>query len=170
METTTTTRVALKWGLINGVIAIILATLIYVFELWKYGWASLIGLIPLAIFMYLAHKEFKEGNEGFMNYGQGLGIGVLIGAISGLISSAYGLVYTEFIDTNIMQNIKDFQIVTMEEQGLSDAQIEGAMDMMSKFQSPGFTFIAGIFMAVLGAFIVALIISAITQKKKPIFM
>ncbi|SOE22828.1 Protein of unknown function [Spirosomataceae bacterium TFI 002] len=167
---TTTTRVALKWGLINGIIAIVIATLIYVFDLWKYGWSGFIGIVPLAILMYLAHNEFKAGNEGFMNYGQGLGIGVLIGAISGIISSIYGLVYTQFIDSNIMESIKDFQVEKMEEQGLSDQQIEGALDVMSKFQSPGFTFLAGIFMSILGAFVIALIISAITQKKKPVFM
>jgi hypothetical protein len=170
METTTTTRVALKWGLICGLIAIVLSTLTYVFDLWKFGWSSLLTIVPMAIFTYLAHKEFKTGNEGFMNYGQGLGIGTLIGAISGIISSIYGLVYTQFVDTNIMENIKDFQIGKMEEQGLSDQQIEGAMDMMSKFQSPGFTFIAGVFSSILLAFLAALIISAITQKKKPVFM
>lgn len=166
----TTTQTAIKWGIINAVFGIIIATLTYVFDLWKYGWASFIGIIPIAILMYLAQKEFKENNEGFMSYSQGLGIGVMMGAISGVISSIYGYIYMNFIDTELMTNIMNFQMEKMEEQGLSEQQVEAAMEMSSKFQSPGIVFVFGILGAIFVAFLVALIVSAINQKKKPVFM
>lgn len=100
---TTTTQTALKWGAISGVIGIIVNTINYVMNLdatdssMKY-FPMVAGLAIMVIILVMAMKDFKGLNGGFMSYGQGLGIGAMLGGVSGLIGGLYSFVYLKFID------------------------------------------------------------------------
>ncbi|WP_428658290.1 DUF4199 domain-containing protein [Runella sp.] len=168
METqTTTARTALKFGLIAGVAYIIFTTILYVSGQAansSLAWISVI--IPITT-MVLAMKEFRTSNGGFLSYGQGLGIGTLMSAISGFISATYSYIYNEFIDPTLRQQILDKVREDLENRGMDDAQIEQAVEMSQKFSTPGLTFVFGILGAIVIGFIIALIISAIMKKDKP---
>ena len=128
---------------------------------------SWVGYIFLVIVMVFAHKAFKEGGDSFMSYGQGLGIGTLVSLITGLLSSAFMFIYVKFVDDSMIAQIKEQQISGMEEQGLSDAQIESAMEIASRFLTPGVMAIMGVVFFVFIGFIISLIVSAITKKNNP---
>ena len=102
-----------------------------------------------------------------MTYGQGLGIGTLMSAISGLISSVYAYIYHEFIVPTLRQQILDKVREDLENRGMDDTQVEQALEMSQKFSTPGFTFLFGIIGSIFIGFIIALIISAIMKKDKP---
>lgn len=163
----TTARIAVKYGLIAGIASIVFVTVMYVTGQatnTALSWLSMI--IPIVV-MYLAMKEFKEENGGFMSYSQGLGIGTMMSAVSGILSAFYSYIYNEFIDTSLRQQIMDKMREGFEEQGMDDAQIDAALEMSSKFSSPGFTFIFGLLGAIIIGFVIALILSAIMKKDKP---
>jgi hypothetical protein len=169
MEQPSQARIALKWGVISALASVILSTLINITGIWKITGVSMLLFIPLILFLVLSMKEFRESNSDFMYFGEGLSIGMLMSAVSALISSLWGIVYMSIIDPTFMSQIKDFQIATMEEKGLSDEQIEVAMQMTEKFSSGGMTFIFGLLGTLFFAFIFSLIISAIMKKNKPVF-
>lgn len=169
-QPTTSARVALKFGLIAGVILMIQNVLINVTEQYMNTWlSSPIQIIVLSVCMVLAMREFKAGNDGFMNYGQGLGIGTLMGAVSGVLFSIYYYVYNEFIDPALKINIMSKVREQFENQGMSDEQIDTALTMTQKFSSPGFGFIFGVLGMILFAFIISLIVSAFQKNEKPTF-
>lgn len=162
-------RIALKWGVIAGVVYMIYTTVLYLTELFGNSSLGFISFALAIVFIVLAMREFKTLNNGFMSYGEGLSVGTLVSAISGLISSTYGLVYTTFIDPTIPQKLQDKIQEQWEAQGMTDEQIEQASGMMQWTQSPGITFFFGILAAIIGGLIISLIVAAILRKNKPVF-
>ena len=159
--------VAVKWGLILGIISIVLFLAIYFGGLMGESWPSWISAVISAGIIYMAHKEFKEQGDGYMSYGKGLGIGTFTSAISAAVSSIFAYVYMKYINTDYTTELVDITRYQMENQGQSDEQIEMAMGMVEKFMTPeamlGMGLVAGIFFG----FIISLIISAISKNSDP---
>lgn len=161
--------VALKYGLIYGLLSIIFFIAIDFSGQAGNQSLSWFGLLITAVVMYFAHKEFIRDGDGYMNYGQGLGLGTLMSLIGATISSIFTYVYIQFVNPTFLENVKQAQIIAMEEKGMSDTQIEQAMKISENFTGPTAMLIFGIVFGVFFGFIIALIISAITKKTRPEF-
>lgn len=166
---TTTTRTALKWGVIIGIISILYSTAIMVSGQIGNQVLSYPIYLIIAVGIYLAMNDFKKENQGFMSYGQGLGLGTLMSAISGLISSFFSMAYMKFIDPTITDQIMKKAVDDMEKKGIPDDQIEKAMEISKMFMNPGAMFVMGLLGAVLIGFILSLIVAAIVKKDKSVF-
>lgn len=164
-----TASIAIKWGLISAVLSSIWATVMYSTELWKNSALGFVSFIFLIAVLVLAFKEFKSNNSGFMNLGQAVGLGTLLGAVSGVIGSIFNFVYMNFIDTSYIGKMLAFQEEKMIEQGLPDESIEMALGITEKMTSGGLSFLVGVIFVVIASLILSLIIGAIMQKKKPVF-
>jgi uncharacterized membrane protein YhfC len=160
-------QVSIRYGLISGLAAIVFFVVINLLGQGMNRSLSYVGFLITATIIFLAHKAFKEEGDGYMNYGQGLGIGTLVALISGVISSVFTYIYVSYINTGYIQQLLDFTREQMEDQGQPDAQIEQAMGFMEKLFSPGLMTIIGLVSAVFIGFIISLIVSAITQNKRP---
>ncbi|MEQ8424716.1 MAG: DUF4199 domain-containing protein [Cyclobacteriaceae bacterium] len=168
IEPQTTRQTGIRYGLILGVISIA-----YFVTLSTFGvnmtqgvgrWGGLV--FTLAIFI-MAHKYFKENGDGYMSFGQGVGIAFWASAVSAVISSTFTLIYIKFIDNGFVQALKDQQMEQFQEQGMTDAQIDQAMGFSEMFMTPTAIFIFGIVGGIVMGVIVGLIVSAFTQKKNP---
>ncbi len=166
-EKVTVKQVAIKWGLISGVVSIAYFMIMNYADLIGNSWASWLGIVPFIVILFLAHIEFKNDGDGYMSYGQGLGIGAFLAGVSALLSGAFTYVYTKFIVPDYSQMMMDKMVEVWEEQGMTDQQIEVASSVMSKFQNPELAFILGIVMGVLFGFIISLIVAAITKNNNP---
>ncbi|MDI9858925.1 DUF4199 domain-containing protein [Flectobacillus roseus] len=166
---TTTTKVALKWGIIIGICSVVFSTLIMVLGMVANQAIGFVAYIIIGIGVFMAMSAYKKENNGFMSYGQGLGIGALMAAVSGLLSSAYSFVYMKFIDPSVMDQIFKKAEADMEKKGLSPEQIDQAMEMSKVFMSPGAMFVWGVVGSILLGFVFSLIIAAFVKKDKPIF-
>jgi Protein of unknown function (DUF4199) len=164
-----TARVAIKWGLITGVASIIFSTILFVSGQAANSALSWLGILISVATMVYAMKEFRTENGGFMSYGQGLGVGTMMSAVGGFISTTYGYIYRTFIDPTLMQQMMDKVRSDLEEKGMSEDQIASTMAITEKFSSPGLGFVSGIIGAIVIGFIIALIVSAILKKDKQIF-
>ena len=166
-EPLTVKQVSLKWGLYLGMVMIIYGILLQLMDQVGNQALSYVNYVFMAALMYFAHKSFKDEGNGFMSYGQGLGIGTLMGVVGSLLSVVFSYVYVKFIDPSFMDIIKELQVEKMQEQGLSDAQIDQAMDMSAAFMTPEVMFPMAFVFSVFFAFILSLIVSAITKNVDP---
>jgi hypothetical protein len=178
METTltpapSTARLAVKWGLIATLGLIIYSLIIQLTGLIGNSTVNNLSLpIQIAILcgcMSPGMMEYKKAHSGFMSYGQGLGLGTMLSAVAGLLSSAFGAAYIAFVDNSSLRIIREKAAEQWEAQGLSDAQIEQASAMMDKFMSPGVLFITATLSLIFFGFIASLILAAIQRKNKPAF-
>lgn len=171
MESTTTSTksVAIKYGVINGLLAIIFFLILDFAGLTDNKYLNWVGIIISAVLIFLAQKEYLREGDGYLNYGQGVGLGTLLSLVGATISSIFTFIYIKFINPAFLENLVEAQRMSMEEQGLSDDQIEQAMSISEKFMSPPMMLVMGIIGGVIVGVIISLIISAINKKSRPEF-
>jgi hypothetical protein len=155
--------VGIKYGVISAVAGIVLFLILAVSGLNafdnKWSWVSVIISIVILVF---AHKSFKDDGDGFMSYGQGVGIGFWISLTGVVIMGTFTFVYSNFIDTGVMDLMWEQQYEQMSARGMSDDQIDMAVGWTKKLFWPMYIFF-GLFFGVL----IALVVSIFTQKKAP---
>ena len=166
-EKITVKQVSLKWGGISGVVGILVFLILAMTGLIYKSSASWISAVPFIVILVLAHKEFKNEGDGYMNYSKGLGIGVFISAVSAVISTIFTYIYIKFVDTEYYENMNAALLEQWEEQGMTDQQIEAAMDFTSNMQNPELGILFGILGGVFFGFIISLIVTAFTKKASP---
>ncbi|MDQ1087591.1 DUF4199 domain-containing protein [Siphonobacter sp. SORGH_AS_1065] len=178
-QTPSTARIALKWGAISGIVTSIAQIGSQVLNLMPEDPTNInVGLglftnflaIAFAVFiLVMAMREFKILNEGFITYGQGVGVAALSGAVWGVVSATITMVYTQFIDPSIREKMLRAFRNTYEQKGMSDEQIETAMRIASMITNPGFGFVMTIFTGVLSGTLLGLIVAAVVKKDRPVF-
>jgi|688.fasta_scaffold1178501_1 hypothetical protein len=125
---------------------------------WK-NWIPTVISIVLVVF---AHKHFKDKGDGFMSYGQGLGIGFLSVFFSVLVGALFSFIYINFVDSGVMDEVWQKTQEQMEQQGQSEEAIEMGLKWGKMLFWP-FYLLGGAF----GALVIGLIVSIFTQKKNP---
>lgn len=166
---------ALKWGVINGLISFIFtlitkyAGLIDNFE-ESVGWLSTVFTLVLTItILVLGLREYRSENNDTLAYSTGLGISTLIGAITGVISGGFNYIYISFIDSSATVQQLEKLREKWEEQGLSQSQIDQAEQMTKLFMGPGVQFLTVVLASILFFFIFGLIVSGILKRERSIF-
>ncbi|MCK5368490.1 MAG: DUF4199 domain-containing protein [Cyclobacteriaceae bacterium] len=165
----TVSQIGLKNGIIIGLIFIVYGMILQFLNLdmKMMQYLGYVNYIVLIVFVVLAHKAFKEGGDGFMTIGQGLGIGMLITLIGSALSSIFSYIYLKFIDDSMITKILDAQVEELEKRGLDDAAIEQTMAITGKIMTVEWMpVMAFVFMAFAG-FIISLIVSLFTKKSNP---
>ncbi len=174
-STASSSLIALKYGFISGLLSFLFSTLVNVMG-WaenfqeSIGWISGIWSLHLAVTItFLCLREFREQNEGFISYGQGLGLSTLLGAIGGLVAGGFNYIYIEFIDNSVIQRQMDIAREKMEDQGMTASQIQSAEEVTRLFMNPGMQFVIIVITGVIFNFLLGLIVSAVVKNEKPIF-
>jgi Protein of unknown function (DUF4199) len=162
-----TARVALKWGLITGVALILYSTLLYTLGQMTNAGLTIIIYVIMVVGLVMGMREYRTLNGDYLTFGEGVGLGALLSAVAGVLSSMYNVLYTTLIDPGIQARMMDQMREQLEDQGkLSDDQIEQALEISKMFQSPGIQFVVGIFGSILVGVILSLIIAAIMRRHK----
>ena len=166
--TATTRSTGIRYGIIGGVIGIAYFLIVNVTggDMTQGVWRWLSYPITIAI-VFLAQKYYKENGDGFMSYGQGIGISFWTGLVSGVITSIFMYIYIKFIDASFLEMIKDKQLEQMEARGMSQEQIDQAMKFSGMFMTPEAMLIFGLIGAIVTNLIIGLVLTIFTQKKAP---
>ncbi|MBK6977859.1 MAG: DUF4199 domain-containing protein [Cytophagaceae bacterium] len=170
MEKVSSARIALKWGLIYGIVSIVVALVSYNTDLWKNWIVSL--LVTVILFfgvMYFSLSEYKSLNGGFMTFGQGFGLGMLTIFTGGLISIIFDFSYKKYIDPNLIDMQLEMTREQYESMGMSEEQIEMALEKAQSYMSSGMAVLFGMISILVIGLIVSLIMSAVLKKDKPVF-
>lgn len=177
--TPSTARVALKWGLISGIISAAFSIGYQVLGFMpddptqaNMGWGMLVNLLQLAfavLILVLATREFRSQNDGFISFGQGVGLSALCGAVWGVTSAGLTLIYTQFIDNSAQEKMLSGLRNAYEERGMSDEQIDVAMKAVTFMTNPGVGFVMTILVGALTGVLLGLIVSAVVKKDRPVF-
>jgi hypothetical protein len=165
----TTSSVGLRYGLLTGLVTVLVSFGLNVMH-QESSPARYLSFAVLIGGLVLAMNYFKQHNQGFMSYGQGLGIGAVLSAVVGAISGIFAYVYMNFIDTDMLSRITEKMRADMEARGgVSDEQIDQAVAMSSKFMNGPVMVGAALLGTVLIGVLLSLVISAIIKNAQPEF-
>lgn len=122
-------------------------------------WAFTIGAMVYII------KNFRDAlNGGYLRIGQGTGLSALTGLFQGIIMAIFMYVFTTSINPDMMVMMEDQALQQLESQGLSESEIDQAMEMSKAFMTPGFISSMLLVGSVIMTTLLGLIISAIMKK------
>jgi hypothetical protein len=157
----------LNSGLIVGLVLVIFSFILYLTHLQQNRLLSNLSFLILLGGIIWAHLNYKKSGDGYMSYGEALGVGTIVSGVTGLFNGVFVLIYNKFVEPDLMERTVQEQIVVLQDQGMSRAQIEQFQDIMSFIQSPIALFFITFLSFVFFGFIFSLIISAFTKKANP---
>lgn len=182
MEQTTTTTAptlmshALRFGVIMGVIAIILTLVLYAVNYalladWK------IAILFLCIFLgYVIYAGINYRNEtgGYISYGKAFQHGFIILATAGLINILFAIILYNVIDPEMPQKLTDVTIENTEKMMTSfgappdrmEEQLDKMREDMPKRFQPGGQLISYLWALIMYA-VVSAITSAFVKRNEP---
>ena len=158
---------AINFGLILGLILVVISLLTYLFRLYEStDWLSWVSIVVLAGGIYVGTKNYRDNVKGgFISYGNALGFGTLVALFSGIVSAIFAFVYLGYIDSSFIEFSVTKAEDQMYEQGLPEEQIEMSLKYTKMFLQPFALAIMGIFMNTFLGFIISLITGAILKKE-----
>ncbi|MFD2872128.1 DUF4199 domain-containing protein [Mucilaginibacter ximonensis] len=159
------TKIATKWALIDVLTAIIIT---YAFEFLNADPNSplkYIGFVPFIIFLFLAQKEFRDSQKGFMTFGSGFSAGFRFSVFVGLMMAVFIFLYLKVLSPDLFDKSLEASRAQMEAKNMSDAQIEKAMGMAKSWGPLFAAFATAISYPIFGA-IVSLIGAAIFKRER----
>lgn len=167
------TAIAIRFGLLTGLVKIILDTLTYQFFLSS--WLMMtsmtaIGFIAGIALMIIAGKQQRREMGGYMDIKEAFRIVFITALIAVVLNYAYGYVYMHFIDTTMMDKIKEASISSAEKWGAPQETLDRMADEFDK-QSIDKNNIGKQMLGLAGSIvlygILSFICAAIIKKNKP---
>ena len=177
METASTSKslILVKWAIIGGLLSFLFSVITQYTGLAEdfsetLGWVSFLFTFVLNVsILFLALKEVRDSQEGFLSYGEGLGSSTLLGGIWGIVAGGFNYIYINFIDNSMIQKQMDLARERMEDQGLSSSQIQDAEKLTKMMLGPGIQFVTIVVVTLFILFILGLVVSGIMKREKPMF-
>ncbi|MEZ5103249.1 MAG: DUF4199 domain-containing protein [Draconibacterium sp.] len=109
--------------------------------------------------------NYRKALGGTISYGQALGAGILTMVFASIISSIYTFLLYKVIDPSLQEQLRIFTEEQIVKQGrVPEEQIDMAVQMATKFQTPAMMVIMGIFGGALIGTIISLITSIFVKK------
>lgn len=173
---TTPGQVALRYGLIGGLILVAwglisqLAGLMDMENLQS-GTNRLLSFVNygvMIVVIVLAIRAYMGDHGGIATFGRAFKVGFLTTLVMAVISLIWTYIYFGLIDSSFVETMKEASMEQMiEQQGLSEEDAENAMGMMGFMFNPvGMAIMGGISLTFMGT-IFSLVIAAIMKKNPP---
>lgn len=161
-------QIMLNYGLLLGFTSVLINVVLYAAgktydQHWSVGVVSIIITVAVII---MGIKKIKDLNGGFLSLSEALKTGLGIALIAGLISVAYTLIFTNFIEPEFFARMMEVQQQKMLEAypNFTDEQLEASMEMAKKMSGPVMTSAIAIIGSLFLGFIISLIGGLIMKK------
>lgn len=156
----------LNFGIILGLIAIVLSVLTYMLDLTFKTWILWPSLVISFLVLFLLLRSYRDHyNNGYISYGKSVGAGVVINVYAAVITAVYIYVLYAFIDPGLV----DQQLAVAEEKmvsrGMPESAIEAGLAMQAKLMKPWFTSLMSVINGVFFGLIMSLLVSLFIMKK-----
>ena len=172
MSTAARNKMAMTYGLILGIIYIILVTLSNQFatQLVLYGMLKFAGYIVFLVILGFMLANIRKANGGYIQFREVLGAAFVIVLVSNVLSYTYTYLYIYVIDPGMTDRVKEASMLAMEKAKLPDDRIDEAIDAIEKSKKfdLGKT-VLGFFTVLLFDTFCSVILSLIIKKERPVF-
>ncbi len=167
--------VSLRYGLIWGAVSIAVGLIGYLAgidpampEPNLLAQVSL-GLVGLLVSIWAVRAAIKHHRDeelsGYLSLGRGVKIGALSGLVAGALGAVWMILYATVINPGFSESIREAQMAQYESQGMSEDQIEMAVNMAGWFTNPVFLGFSQLFGSLMTGLVLGLIIGAVFKRE-----
>lgn len=158
-----------KYSLIITAVVFAYTLVLYYTGLAGSNGMNLVATVIFIVLLIFAMRKYRGLNGGYMTYGSGAVIGIMIGIIESVLHSLLNAVYLGFVNKSILPALKEN---TLQQIQSTPGMNQQALDMMTKFYDVLFTpagmFIIGCITGIIGGVVIALILAAILKNSPPV--
>ena len=159
---------ALNFGLITGAVVIVYSLLLYIANLYMNRSLGFVAYVLLLGGMAWGTLEYrKKSMNGFMTYGQAFSSCFLIGLFAGILATIYMFVFVQYIHPGLVNEVIEQTRIKLQEQNMTEDQIESALDYTRKFTTPIMMTIWGLVGYSLISLVLALVAAIVLKKPDP---
>lgn len=133
-------KFATNYGIILGVIMILIAVIMYVTGMALEGkqWPQYLFYLIFPVTIFYAVSQFKNKNANVLTLSEGIKIGVIAGVISAIVYIIYSLIFNYIIDPEFMGQVlevaKDKMLETNPD--MTEEMVEQGMKFIEMFTNP----------------------------------
>lgn len=164
-------KTTMTWGLALGIVVVLFSFVPYLMDIYKTP--SWVGFLQYAVMIgAIVYGQIRHRNDdlgGYISYGRSFGAGMLIMLFAAVIYAFYFILLTNVIDPEYLTKTLEATSEVFYESGMSEEQVEAAMEMSSKMMSPVVMLVSSIFSFAFWGAIFSLITSAFVKKEEPMF-
>lgn len=156
----------MTWGAITGIVLIIYSLILYVANQTfnqALGYLSYLLLLAGILLGSFAYRNKVLG--GTISYGNAFLTGLLITLFAGILASFFSFILIRYIDPGMVEQAIVRTEEKLLEKGLTEDQIEIAVERSKKFIGSPITVIVSLFFYALIGSILSLITAAIVKKE-----
>lgn len=161
-------KFAVNYGLILGVIMVVIAIIMYASDMILEGkqWPQYLYYIIFPVVIIYAISQYKKNNANILSLSDSLKVGVIIAIISGLVYMVYGVIFNYFIDPEFIDKvIETTREKMLENPNMTEEAADKGMKFVEMFSNP---FLTGAFWIALSAFfgLIYSLIGGLAMKKE----
>ena len=134
-------KFALNYGIILGLILVIIAALMYATGMILEGkqWPMIIYYVLFPAYLIYTISQYKKSNDNLLSLSDALKVGVATAVISALVYAVYALLLNYVIDPDFIEQILEATREKLyENPKMTDEMVETSMEWVEKFSSPVF--------------------------------
>jgi len=167
MESTTSIwKSCFKFGIILGLVYIVISVLFYVMDLTFATWAMIPNIIVGLIVLFLLQRSYRDTCEnGFITYGKALGSGMIMFIYAAVLVAIYTYILYAVIDPGLIDKTIAVSTAKLEAKGMPQAAIDAATKMQEKMMKPWIISVSAIFNTLISGLLMSLISSIFVSKK-----
>lgn len=175
METNySTTKFSQPYGIILGLIIVVLAVLMYITGMIDIGeqWPVYLYYLFFPFFIGYAVFQYRKKNSGFLSLKDAMKVGVTIALIGGIVYGIYNVTFMYFIEPETVDKVVKIAEEKMYEQSpnMTEEQVAEAMKYVRRFSNPLFASAMYLLLSAMFGFFYGLISGAIFQRQRPEFL
>ena len=157
----------LNYGLITAVILIVFELVFYVLDLPRESYIKLISYLVFIGGIIWAAKSYRDIHaDGLISYGKSFTIGFMTGLLASLIVAIYTFVFLKYFDVTIIpEALEQAELKMLENQNLTDDQIDQALAITKRFMTPAMMALVALLWNTLIVAIISLIASIFIKKE-----
>lgn len=160
---------ALVFGLITGAAGIVFHLVTYLSNLYLNQYVSWLGYLVVAAGMVYGTLDYrKKQSGGFLTYGKAFSSCFWIGLFAGIVSTFYFFIFINYLHPGMVNEIlEQARVKMLEQNSMSEDQVEQALAMQQKFMSPLMMTLWGFFAYAIVSAILGLILGIFLKKNDP---
>ncbi len=156
----------MNYGAMLGLALIIYSLLLWMFDATTNQSLGYVSFVITIVGIVLATRAYRDQEQGgYISYGRALGVGTLTALWAGIITSFFTYLLYTVIDPGLIDKTYAVMEQAYYDAGMSDDQIEMAMDMAKRFTNPLMMSVLGLLSSVFMGFIFSLITSIFLKRE-----
>lgn len=157
--------ISIRSGIITVLGLIAYGLFVEMMQLKTSLWGNL-EYVVFALGIYSGHYYYKYTNRGFMTYGEGVQVGLIVAAFTGLVSGVASYVAARFIDPSFTKRVVEGGKIALQKSHLDEGSVQEVVRFMEANITPEFLLVITPLTTLSMGLVFTLVITVFSKRSK----